>query len=327
MTEKINPKSTTSKGIIFALLGFAIFALHDALIKSLAQYWVFQILFFAVLFSYVPFTFSMAADKQEGNLRPVHPGWVLLRSACMVASACFAFFAFSGLPLAQVYSLLFTMPMLITVLAIPILGERVRLRRWIAIMIGLAGVLVVLRPGGQELQAEHFAALGAALCSALSGVITRKIGAQERSATLIVYPLMANIIVSGCLLYFVYQPMPFLDLAKMAMIGLLAVAGQYAIIQAYRAAPAALVAPFQYSQMLWAVFYGYVWFGNVPDKFVFIGTGLIAFAGLIIVWRESAPGVSEQRPFLRTRNIRAVSAPAVKTSETETESNSPNTPQ
>ena len=306
-----------AKGMLYAIGGFAVFALHDAFIKSLAQYSVFQILFFAVLFSHVPFTFYLAADKQERNLRPVYPAWILLRSACMVGSGCFAFYAFSNLPLAQAYSLLFTMPMLITVLAIPILGERVRLMRWLAILLGLAGVLVVLRPGAEALQLGHFAALAGALCSALSGVITRKIGGQERGATLILYPLIANVLFTGALLYFVYQPMPFVDLAKMAAIGTLGIAGQYFIILAYRSAPAALVAPFQYSQMVWAIFYGYVWFGSVPDRFVFIGAALIIFAGLMIVWRESLPGVSAQSPFLRTRNQRAVSAPPVQSGETE----------
>ena len=315
----------TSKGIFYAIGGFAVFALHDAIIKSLAQYSVFQILFFAVLFSHVPFTFYLAADKQERNLRPVFPGWVLLRSAFMVGSGCFAFFAFSSLPLAQAYSLLFTMPMLITILAIPLLGEKVRLLRGLAILLGLIGVLVVLRPGAETLQPGHFAALAGAFCSAMSGVITRKIGSQERGATLILYPLIANILFTGVLLYFVYQPMPFADLVKMAAIGLLGIAGQYCIILAYRAAPAAIVAPFQYSQMIWAVFYGYFWFQNVPDRYVFMGAALIILAGLMIVWREASPGVSTRSPFLNTRNQRAVSAPPLRSSETEQSDNTRST--
>jgi S-adenosylmethionine uptake transporter len=308
------------QGMLYALAGFAVFALHDALIKSLGDYSVFQILFFSVLFSHVPFTFYLAADKQARSLRPVHPGWVVLRAVCMVGSGCFAFFAFSQLPLTQAYTLLFTTPLLITILAIPLLGERIRLARSLAIILGLIGVLVVLRPGAQALQLGHLAALAGAFCSAMSGVITRKIGAKERSATLMLYPLIGNILFTGAVLYFVYQPMPFGDLSKMAAIGTLGIAGQFFIIRAYRAAPAALVAPFQYSQMMWAVFYGYVWFGNVPDRFVFMGAGLIMLAGLMIVWREAVPGVSISTPFLRTRNSRAVSAPPVQSSESSSDS-------
>ena len=301
----------------FALTGFAVLALHDALIKSLVGYSVFQIIFFAVLFSLVPFSFYIAADDSAGNLRPVQPGWVLLRSGLMVASAVFGFFAFRTLELAQVYALLFSMPVLVTLLAIPLLGERIRLIRGVAILLGLAGVIIVLRPGTIELGAGHLAALLAALCGATSAVITRRIGTTERSATLILYPVIANILLTGVMLVFVYRPMPIVDLGKMAAIGVLAMLGQLLIIRAYRAAQAAFVAPFQYSQMLWAVFYGFVWFDEWPDRYVYAGAAVIIVAGLMIMWRESAAGVSRNRPLLRTRNLRPASAPPMKSSECE----------
>jgi S-adenosylmethionine uptake transporter len=315
MMDLPKTNNSTVQGALLALIGFAAFALHDALIKSMVGYSVLQILFFAVLCSYVPFSFFLATDKQAKNLRPVNPGWVLLRTACMVGSAVCAFYAFRTLPLAQTYSLLFAMPMLVTVLAIPMLGERVRLIRWAAIILGLIGVMIVLRPGTTDLNSGHIAALAATLFSALSGVATRKIGASERSATLILYPLLANVLVSGAALGFVYQPMPFTDLLKLAAIGTLAMIGQAFMISAYRAAPAVIVAPFQYSQMLWAVLYGYLWFGETPDEYVLLGTAVIIVAGLMIVWRESS--VSVNQPFLQTRNVRVVSAPPMQSTETE----------
>lgn len=310
--------NATVLGALSALSGFALFSLHDALIKSLAGYSVFQILFFAVLFSHVPFIFYIAADDRIANLRPRRPGWVALRSLCMVASACCAFYAFATLPLAQTYAVLFSMPMLVTLLAIPLLGERVRLFRWFAVALGLAGVFIALQPdavgAGHGLQAGHLAALAAAAFSALVAVVTRKIGAGERSATLILYPLLANVLLSGVLMSFDYRPMPLADLLTMAAVGTLGLGGQLLIIRAYRAAPAALVAPFQYSQILWAVFYGYIWFGEVPGRYVFIGGSIIILAGLLIVWRETT-GASQNRPYLRTRNQRAVSAAPMTSSE------------
>ncbi|MGI9332656.1 MAG: DMT family transporter [Gammaproteobacteria bacterium] len=297
-----------SRGALFALGGFGVFALHDALIKSLSGYAVIQIVFFAVLFSYVPLTFSLAADRQTRNLIPAQPGWVALRSLCMVGSIGFAFFAFQSLPLTQVYALLFATPFVITVLSIPMLGESVRAFRWFAIAIGSAGVLVALRPGAVPIELGHWSALLAVCCSALSAVTTRRLGHVERSATLMLYPLLANTLIMGCALVYVYEPMPFADLAKMAAIGALAMAGQYLIICAYRSARAAIVAPFQYSQMLWAVLYGHVWFHEQVKYHVYLGAAIIIFAGLLIVWRESKEGVSGHRPFLRTRNVRSVSA-------------------
>ncbi|MFO1351575.1 MAG: DMT family transporter [Gammaproteobacteria bacterium] len=309
------PQDSLIRGPLLALAGFAFFALHDALIKSLAAYSVFQIVFFAVLFSHVPFVFYLATVGDGQNLRPARPFWVGFRTLCMVGSALFAFYAFGHLPLAQTYAVLFTTPLMITVLAIPILGERVRIFRWFAVALGLGGMLIALRPDSGALQAGHLAALAGALCSATSAVLTRKLGASERSATLILYPLLANILLTGGLLYFVYRPMPFADLAKMAGIGCLALLGQLFVIRAYRAAPAALVAPFQYSQILWAVFYSMLWFNETPDRYVLIGSVVIICAGLLIVWRESRLGVSLNRPFLRSHNSREVLGPSMTPSE------------
>ena len=315
MASAKKTKNPVVQGSLYALGGFAVFALHDATIKSLVGYSVFQIIFFAVLFSYVPFSFSLAADKRERNLRPVNPGWLLARTLCMVGATAASFFAYHSLPLTQVYALLFATPIFITMLAIPILGETVRLMRWIAIGLGLVGVLIVLQPAAGQLSYGHLAALLAVACSSFTATITRRIGSSERSATLILYPLLANITVAASILYFVYRPMPFVDLAKMAGIGMLAMLGQYLIITAYRAAPAAFVAPFQYSQMLWAIFYGYLWFGETPKSHVYLGSSVIILAGLLIVWRESSTGVSVNKPFLRTRNLRAVSAAPMRSVE------------
>lgn len=305
------------RGAVFALIGFGVFALHDALVKSLAGYSAFQIVFFAVLFSYVPFTFSLAADRRESNLRPVNPGWVALRSLCMAAVLVFAFTAFTLLELTQVYALIFSTPIVITLLAIPVLGEKVRMFRWFAIGLGLVGVLVALQPGEAELGLGHAAALAAVVCSATSAVSTRKIAGSERTATLILYPLLTNVVVSGAMLYLVYEPMPFFDLARMAAIGFLGMTGQLFIIRAYRSAPAAHVAPFQYSQLIWAMLYGHFWFGETPTPSVLAGAAIIVFAGLLIVWREASSGISRNRPFLRTRNVRPSPAPPMRPVESD----------
>ena len=119
------------------------------------------------------------------------------------------------------------------------------------------------------------------------------------------------------MLYFVYQPMPFGDLARMAAIGMLGMGGQLLMIRAYRSAPAAQVAPFQYSQFLWAMLYSYLWFDEVPSASVLGGAAIIVLAGLLIVWRESSRGVSINRPFLRTRNVKAAAAPPMRPTESD----------
>ena len=123
------------RGIGLALAGFSLFSLHDALIKSITGVPVFQIVFFVVLFSFVPFVCMLALHTREISLRPKLPVLVALRCIFTVGSLLCVFYAFNTLPMTQVYSLLFSAPVLITLLSIPILGERVKLIRWIAILL------------------------------------------------------------------------------------------------------------------------------------------------------------------------------------------------
>lgn len=290
-----------------ALLGFAVLAGHDALIKSLPDYSVFQIGFFSVLFSMVPFTLFLAVSHKEFSLRPNNPRLVAIRCCSILASMLFAFYAFRNLPLAQAYALLFSSPIIITVLAIPVLGEQVKLFRWFAIALGFCGVLIVLGAQTEPLGSGHLAGILCALSGAITAVVTRKIGATESTLTLIVYPMLINLAVCGLALIAVYQPMPGTALFAMCMIGLLAVIGQSALIYAYRNAPAQYIAPFQYSQMVWAVIFGLLFFSEPPDLNVLTGACVIIAAGILIVLREMR--VSSNKPILNTRNFRSVSGP------------------
>jgi S-adenosylmethionine uptake transporter len=252
----------------------------------------------------------LAADQALANLRPRHPWLVAARTLAMVVSMAAAFYAFSVLPLAETYALLFATPLLITALSVPILGETVRLRRWIAVLVGLLGVLIVLRPGYISFNAGHGAALLAALGASFSAIIVRRIGPEERSAVLVLYPMLANVAVMALVLPWVYVPMPLGDLGLAALIGFIAPVAQMLWIAAYRAAPAALIAPIQYSQILWAVPFGFFLFGDMPDRWVAAGAFLIIASGLFILWRETHDEVSDTQPTLRPRNARPDTGPS-----------------
>ena len=296
--------SSVLRGLLISLLGYAVYSSHDALVKVLAGYSVFQIIFFAMLFSYVPFSLARLVDARAVSLRPVHPWLVFIRAAMMVGALCFAFLAFSMLPMVQVYVLLFTTPVLISLLAIPVLGERINLVRALLIMAGLIGVLVVLRPSPQRLELGHLFGVLSAFCGAGASIISRKIGRVERSATLILSPLILNIIISGVLLYFVYKPMSLLDLSLMFLLGVLALIGQLCILTGYRNAPAAVVAPMQYSQIIWAIIFGALFFNESVDTLTLVGAAITIIAGILMVWRESR--VSLNQPVIRSRNMRSV---------------------
>jgi len=305
--------SSNTRGALFGLLAFAAFASHDAVIKALGgSYAPFQIVFFSVLFGFPLVTVSMMRDGQPGTLIPKHPWWLALRSLMAVVGATGAFYAFSHLPLAQVYAILFATPLMITVIAIPMLGERVGLHRGAAVLAGLIGVLIVLRPGGTEFTLAHLAAVVSAFGAALTSLIVRRIGREERPVVMILYPMMANFLIMGALLPFFYRPMPGVDLAGMALIAALALVGTSGLVFAYRHAPAALVAPMQYSQIIWAVLFGVLFFEETPDVMTGVGTAVIVASGLYILFRETRGGQSANTPVLRTRSrFAAPSAPRV----------------
>ncbi len=294
------PNSSNARGAAFALMAFGIYSTHDVVVKFLGGvYSPFQIIFFATLFGFPIVTIMLMRDRTDGNLRPRHPWWTLLRTGATVISTSLVFYAFSTLPLAQTYAIIFAAPLLITVLAIPILGESVGWRRSVAVAVGLVGVIVVLRPGTTAFTAGHLAALGAAVCSAVAAVVIRKIGNEERSAVLLLYPMMANFILMGCTMPFVYRAMPALHLGGSVTMAALGFVASLCVIAAYRTGSAVVVAPMQYSQILWAVVYGYVFFGETPDWATAVGAAIIILSGMYVVFREDKVDVS-RRPVLET---------------------------
>ncbi len=314
-TNDDNASSSIVKGLTFALAGFAAYSVHDAFVKALQGYSVFQILFFAMLFTYIPFSVARVAVGKPLSVKPKYPKLALARASLHVCSLCLAFSAFALLPLVEAYVLLFCTPLIISVLAIIFLGEQIALIRWLLIALGMTGVVVVLRPSIDSIELGHLLALGCAFSSASSAIIARKISSAENMATMILFPLLGTILVSGIALYFVYKPMPLEHLSMMFLVGGLGLLGQYCILSGFRLAPAAYIAPMQYSQIVWAIVFGYVFFDESIDQWVVIGSSLTVASGIGMIWRERQ--VSKVRANLNTRNGRVVSAPLIKPKEAE----------
>ena len=291
------------RGAALSLAAFGIYATHDVLVKFLGgSYSAFQLIFFSGLLGFPLVTIMLMSDRTDGNLIPKHPWWTAIRTTTAVLNGLTGFYAFSVLPMAQCYAIFFAMPILITLLAIPILGEKVGLHRGVAIIVGLLGVMIVLRPGQEPLGLGHLAALAAAFLGAMTSVIVRKIGHAERSVVLMLYPMVANFVVMAVALPFVYIPVPIEHFGMMGSMALLGLLAGILIIAAYRRAPAIIVAPMQYSQIIWALFYGYFIFNEAVDFWTAVGTGVIIAAGVYIVLREDTPTVSKNRPVLETRS-------------------------
>ncbi|MBS8227215.1 DMT family transporter [Vannielia litorea] len=295
--------SNNIKGALMALLAFGLYSAHDVVVKTLGgSFTTFQIIFFSVLLSFPLVMLMLMRDTTRGTLIPAHPWWTALRTGSAVVTGLCIFYAFATLPMAQVYAIIFAMPLIITVLSVPILGETVGMHRWGAVIVGLVGVIVVLRPGQSDLELGHLAALVGACTGSLVSIIVRKIGQDERSAVLLLYPMMANFVVMACALPFVYVPLELHELGLLGLMASLAFAGGLCSILAYKSGDAAIVAPMQYSQMLWAAFYGSFFFGESVDRVTWIGAGIIIASGIYIVLRESLGGRSLMHPVLQNRS-------------------------
>ena len=297
------PIRDNTRGAAFALTAFGIYSTHDVVVKFLGGFYSpLQIIFFTTLFGFPIVTIMLMRDATDGNLRPRHPWWTALRTGAATISTALVFYAFSVLPMAQTYALIFAAPLIITILSVPILGETVGWRRSFAVAVGLVGVLVVLRPGATAFSAGHVAALCAAVCSAVAAVVVRKIGNEERSAVLLLYPMMANFLVMGAAMPFVYRAMPPLHLGGTGLMACLGFAAALCHIAAYRSGSAVVVAPMQYSQILWAVAYGFLFFDETPDRATALGAAIIILSGIYVVFREERSGESRTRPVLRTES-------------------------
>lgn len=275
-------------GFAVGLLAYASFSTADACIKALGGTMsVFEIIFFVTAAHFL--TIGVAKPEGEHWRHIFHmnrPRLVLFRAACGVGAGLCAVYAFTTLPLAEAYALIFLMPAFATMLSIPILGEEVGWRRWAAIGVGFFGVLLVVKPGFQELHLGHLAAAGAAVFSALSMIVLRILGRTEKRITLLAAVYTAACLVNGVLMIPGFTtPAPF-DFALIALAGLVGGLGQIAMIAATRLAPANIVAPGQYSQILWAVIYGAAFFGEIPDAVSFIGMALVTLSGLFTFFRE-----------------------------------------
>ncbi len=273
------------RGVLLGLAGFGLFSVADGTIKFLGDtYHPVQIVAFASLFT-LPLIGLMWLRKPV-RLRPVHPWLMAIRTVALIANALLVTYAFTAMPLAQAYAIFFTMPLVLTLLAWPILGDRVDAVGGAAVVLGLVGVIVALNPGRIDFGIGHVAAVLGMLMAAVHYLIIRKTGGAESSVALLLYPVAGQCIAAFLLLPSRYQPMPWQDLATLASISVFGMAGTLMMFAAYRAAPPVVVAPTQYSQIAWAAVFGALFFAEPMTAGMALGMVIIAVASILVVWRQ-----------------------------------------
>jgi drug/metabolite transporter (DMT)-like permease len=216
-----------------------------------------------------------------------HPVFQLVRSCLLLTSTAFYVTAIGFVALATAATISFMTPVLIAVLAGPLLGERVGLRRWAAVGMGLLGVLIVARPGADTANLASLLVLGSATASALYDLLTRRVVASDPPETAVGYAAVVGAVVLGLVMPLVWTtPKSWTSIAILLSLGLWGGLGHYFTARAYHCAPASVVAPFSYLQLLGAAGGGYLAFGEVPGAGVWIGAALIVASGLFLVYAE-----------------------------------------
>ncbi len=274
-------------GIGLMVLAMALASMMDGLCKSLAAsgYHPIQIAWGRFLFITVFLVPPVAAGRLRA-LRTARPGFQVLRGLAMLGSSVFFIASLPLMPLANATALAFVTPFFVTALAIPLLGERIGIRRWSAVAVGFIGVLVVVRPGGAGFQLQAFLPVVSAACGALGFIMTRMMRISEPALTTLAISALTALGATSIVVPLVWQPLDASALVLLVAVGGLSALSQYLLVLAFRYGEPSLLAPFLYSQILSATLVGFVLFGVLPDIETFIGAGIIIAAGLYVLYRE-----------------------------------------
>ncbi|KRB26054.1 MULTISPECIES: DMT family transporter [Mesorhizobium] len=292
-------------GILLALIAYASYSGSDAVIKSLGgQFTVFEIGFFSTLFAGCFLFFSRPAGERWRDFwRMKRPWAVQARALAGIASGVLSVYAFTHIPLAEVYALIFLAPLLVTILSTVILKEKVGPWRWLAVVAGFAGVMLVVRPGFRELNLGHLAAFVNAFLAAASVILLRSLAQQEKRTSMLGVLVGYGLLFNGAGAAASSFTLPnAVQLVWLAMAGAFTAGGQLMQLLAAKYAPANRIAPTHYSQIVWAVILGALFFQEYPDWLSLVGLAVVGASGLLTMVREEVRlGTVRWNPFSRTR--------------------------
>jgi drug/metabolite transporter (DMT)-like permease len=286
-------RSETLSGIVFMTLGIACFATMDAAGKwAVRDMSVFQLL--AVRSSFVTCLLLLIAPALGGRraFRSEQPGAHVLRALCGASAFLFFFAAVRFLPLADTVAIAFGGPFIVTALSVPLLGETVDGRRWLGVVIGFLGMLLIVQPTGAGFRPAALLAVASSVCEALLMVLTRwlvkRSRTPEKTLTFLVYTFAVQAAVGFAGGIPVWKPMSGTDLALAVAVGVLALGGHIGITLAFQRAPASVLAPFEYTALIWSTTLGYFVFKDFPAASVWLGVSVIIASGLYTVRRARA---------------------------------------
>ncbi len=293
------------KAILLKLASAFLFAVMVVLVRYLGdRYPVGQVVFYRSAFAIVPVVIIYAwRGELEAAIRIGRPFGHLGRGITAVGAMFCNFSALARLPVVDATAISFVSPLFTVALAALVLKERVRIYRWSAVIVGFSGVLVMLAPYldvGRSTASEA-GAIGAlfglvgAFFAAGSTVQTRALTESETTSSIVFYFSLICALAGLATWPLGWIAPTWPELAALIVIGICGGLAHILLTESYRLAPASLIAPFDYTSMLWALILGYLVFAEVPGPLVFVGAAIIAGAGLFVIWRERQLGLKRAR--------------------------------
>ena len=276
-------------GILFMLTAGLLFPVMGGFAKLLGQHYSSLQISWARAFGHILFLSALFMPRMGLSLfRTRRPGLQLFRSAMLFTSNLNFFYAISFIPLAKAAAISLAAPLIVALLAWPMLGERTTRGRVIALLIGFLGVLVVIRPGSEVFQPASVLIVGSAFCYAVYQVFTRKVAGTDRPETSVMYSALVGTLVMTCVVPFVWvTPTNLPDIALHLALGCLGAGGHWCVAKAMTYGQANVISPFQYWQMIGSVIVGYIISGLFPDGMTWLGAGIIIAAGIAIAITET----------------------------------------
>jgi len=274
---------TAGRGILMAILATVAYAVVDTLSKYQAREYPVEMIVWARYA--VPFVLLLAIFLPRygrSMLRTDFPGMQLVRGLLLTAGTLFIVFAYRVMPMAEAQAISFIHPVLLTLLAVIFLGEKVGRLGWVAVLLGFSGVLIIVRPGGGLFTLAAILPLGLALCFSSYQILTRVIARTETSINSLFCVLLVGSLVMSLALPFVWVDPTPKGLLFFGLIGVTSGIGHFSTIKALEYAPASIIAPFAYIQLVWISILGVLVFGDFPDGITMIGMAIVVAGGLLV---------------------------------------------
>jgi drug/metabolite transporter (DMT)-like permease len=287
------------KAIVLMLTAVAAFSGMDTLLKILSQYYPPMEVVALRGASAMPFMLlPLLVMGRLSALKPVRIGMHFMRGVLMLFVLVAFVYAVRVLSLADAYAIFLAAPLIVTALSVPLLGEHVGWRRWVAICVGLVGVITMLKPSASSLVSlGAVAALLSAAGYAINAIALRVITRTDTTASVVFWMIAIMTVIAACVAAPQWIAIRSADWILLAAIGLFSSIAQHLLTEAFRNAPPSVVAPFEYTALLWGIGIDRVVWGVFPSSRVYIGGGIVIASGLYLIWREhstSAPPIASE---------------------------------